>query len=57
MKRTDKYRLKKMREGDRRDTLKEEGNVHLPPNRVHTPVPKKKRHTPKRIRFYDEDED
>jgi len=53
MKRNDKLRLKKMREGDRREAMKESGNVHLPPSRVQTPLPKKERHTPKRIRRYD----
>ena len=56
MKRNDKLRLKKMREGDRRESMKEEGNVHLPPNKVQTPKPKREKHAPKRIRYY-EDED
>jgi hypothetical protein len=57
MKRNDKFRLKKMREGDRRDALKEEGRVNLPPNKTHTPKPIKERHKAKRIRYYEEDED
>ena len=34
MSRTKKYNPDKMRKGVRRDILKEEGNVHLPPNKV-----------------------
>jgi hypothetical protein len=57
MRRNDKKRLKSMREGDRREQLKEEGKVHLPPNKVQTPATKKERHAPKRIRYFEEDKD
>jgi hypothetical protein len=57
MKRNDKERLRRMREGDRREALKEEGRVNLPPNKVHTPKPIKERHKAKRIRYIEEEDD
>lgn len=51
-----KSRLQRMREEDRRRQMKEDGTVNLPPHKVHTPKPKKERHQPKRIRYF-EDED
>lgn len=57
MKQNDQERLRRMREGDRREALKEEGRVNLPPNKIHTPLPKKERHAPKRIRYVEEEDE
>lgn len=57
MKRNDRERLRRMREGDRREALKEEGRVNLPPNKTHTPKPIKERHKAKRIRPHELEEE